>query len=144
MDWLVALHVLGAVFVIGPMAILPMTGLRAIRAGNASEVHGLSRTVAVMAWLSAVFAALGIAAYYALGTEFRERLGLAWLIWSVAFTLIGIVLTLAIVVPHMNAATRAMTADGGTADNPHYRIIAIVSGLTSLLFLAVAVLMVVR
>ena len=32
------LHVVSAVFIVGPMAILPMTAMRALRAGNAGQV----------------------------------------------------------------------------------------------------------
>jgi len=45
------LHVTAAIFIIGPMTILPMTGMRAIRAGNASQVSGLARSTALLGWL---------------------------------------------------------------------------------------------
>lgn len=144
MNWLVALHVIGAVFIIGPMAILPMTGLRAIREGNASMVRGLSRTVMACGWLTLVFSALGVAGYYAASATFRAQLGLGWLIWSVVLTFIGIALTLVVVVPHMSSAAKDFDAGDTRAKDQHYRIIAAVSGVVAVLFLIVAVLMVVR
>lgn len=144
MNWLVALHVIGAVFIIGPLAILPMTGLRAIREGNTSTVRGLARAVMVCGWLTLVVSALGVAGYYAADASLRAHLGLAWLIWSTVLTLIGIVLTLAVIVPHMSAAARGFEAGDTAAKDLHYRVIAAVSGIVSILFLVVAVLMVVR
>jgi hypothetical protein len=38
------LHVLGSVFIVGPMAILPMTAMRALRAGNAPQLTTLAKS----------------------------------------------------------------------------------------------------
>ena len=46
------LHVVAAVFVVGPMAILPMTAMRAIRAGQGQQVDVLARSTFVFSLLS--------------------------------------------------------------------------------------------
>jgi hypothetical protein len=104
---------------------------------------------------------------------YRDKLGTAWLVWSVVLTLIALVLTLAVVVPQMNAASKAIEGRnaftaatfGSNASRPgdlggsaiaanagsdsavahrQYAVISAVSGIVSLLFVAVAVLMVIR
>jgi uncharacterized membrane protein len=108
MSWIIALHVIGSVFIIGPLAVLPMTGLRAIREGSSAQVRGLSRTVLVLGWLTVLVSAFGVVGFYVMNPEYRNKLGTAWLVWSVVLTLIALVLTLAVVVPQMNAAAKAI------------------------------------
>jgi uncharacterized membrane protein len=173
MSWIIALHVIGSVFIIGPLAVLPMTGLRAIREGSSAQVRGLSRTVMVLGWLTALVSAFGVVGFYVMNPAYRDKLGTAWLVWSVVLTLIALVLTLAVVVPQMNAASKAIEGRnaftaatfGSNASRPgdlggsaiaanagsdsavahrQYAVISAVSGIVSLLFVAVAVLMVIR
>jgi len=54
-----ALHVVGAVFIVGPMAILPMTGMRAILAGRGGQVAVLARSTFVFSLLSLLVVVLG-------------------------------------------------------------------------------------
>src|SRR6476661_1899666 len=56
---LATLHVVGAVFIVGPMAILPMTAMRAIRAGQGAQVAVLAKSTFVFSLLSLLVAALG-------------------------------------------------------------------------------------
>jgi uncharacterized membrane protein len=173
MSWIIALHVIGSVFIIGPLAVLPMTGLRAIREGGSAQVRGLSRTVMMLGWLTVLVGAFGVVGFYVMNPAYRNKLGTAWLVWSVVLTLIALVLTLAVVVPHMNAAAKAIEGRkaptaatfGSDASRPsdlgssaiaadsgfdsavvhrQYVVISAVSGIVSLLFVAVAVLMVIR
>ncbi|MEE8735328.1 DUF2269 family protein [Bifidobacterium subtile] len=173
MSWIIALHVIGSVFIIGPLAVLPMTGLRAIREGSSTQVRGLSRTVLALGWLTVLVSAFGVVGFYVMNPAYRNKLGTAWLVWSVVLTLIALVLTLAVVVPQMNAAAKAIEGrnasaaaafdsdasrpndlgssaiaanSGSDSDVAHrqYAVISAVSGIVSLLFVSVAVLMVIR
>ncbi|MCH4209720.1 DUF2269 family protein [Bifidobacterium sp.] len=173
MSWIIALHVIGSVFIIGPLAVLPMTGLRAIREGGSAQVRGLSRTVMMLGWLTVLVGAFGVVGFYVMNPAYRNKLGTAWLVWSVVLTLIALVLTLAVVVPHMNAAAKAIesrkastaaafdseVSRSGSSGKPgisavsgsdtaaahrQYVVVSAVSGIVSLLFVAVAVLMVIR
>ena len=56
---LATLHVVGAVFIVGPMAILPMTAMRAIRAGQGAQVAVLAKSTFVFSLLSLLVAVLG-------------------------------------------------------------------------------------
>lgn len=156
MAWILWLHVLGAVFIIGPVAVLPMTALRSIRNGDAKSVRGFGRTVSVLGWLTLVVAALGGAGFAALGDAVQAKLGTGWLIGSAVLTVIAVVLTVAVVAPQLNAAAREMESAGTGADAPgsshgvvlaknsHYAPVAMTSGIVALLLVAVAILMVVR
>ena len=55
------LHVVTAVFIIGPMAILPMTAMRAARARNGAQVLALARATHTFTLLSLLVFVLGIA-----------------------------------------------------------------------------------
>lgn len=52
-------HVVAAVFVIGPMAILPMTAMRAMRAGQGAQVAVLARSTFVFSMLSLLVVVFG-------------------------------------------------------------------------------------
>lgn len=48
MDTLISiLHVVGAVFIVVPMAILPMTAMRAVRAGKGAQVAVLAKSTTI-------------------------------------------------------------------------------------------------
>jgi uncharacterized membrane protein len=53
------LHEVGAVFIVGPMAILPMSAIRALRADNTSELATLAKSTRVFSLLSLIDVVLG-------------------------------------------------------------------------------------
>ena len=157
MNWLLALHVLGAVFVIGPLAVLPMVALRLIREGNAAAVLALSRTISVLGWLAVAVGALGAGAYHTISDEFRTRLGTGWFVSSLVLTLVATILILVVVVPQLRAAAGDTESGDGTPPSASHAtaaaagkvrsrraVVAATSGIASLLFLLVAVIMVVH
>ena len=157
MNWLLAFHVLGAVFVIGPLAVLPMAALRLIREGDAAAVPALSRTISILGWFAVAVGALGAGAFHTISDEFRTRLGTGWFVSSLVLTLVAIILILAVVVPQLRAAVgdtepgdvtspsagHATAAAAGKMRS-RYVVLAATSGIASLLFLLVAVIMVVH
>ncbi|MCB1280950.1 MAG: conjugal transfer protein TrbL, partial [Salinibacterium sp.] len=48
------LHVATAVFIVGPMAILPMTAMRSLRAGQGGQVRTLAKSTTVFTLLSLI------------------------------------------------------------------------------------------
>ncbi|WP_209307532.1 hypothetical protein [Geodermatophilus sp. DF01-2] len=56
-------HVVAAVFLIGPMALVPRIALRAVRAGNGPAVNLLARWAAVFSWASLVVAVFGFGVF---------------------------------------------------------------------------------
>src|SRR4051794_10215804 len=86
---LVTLHVVAAVFIVGPMAILPQTGLRAIRAGQGGMVEALARSTMIFSLISLAVAVLG---FGALGTALKEdglTLTTPWVLSSLVLYLVA-------------------------------------------------------
>lgn len=154
MDTLFAvLHVVGAVFIIGPMAILPMTAMRAVRAGNAAQVGTLAKSTNLFALLSLIVFVLGFALVGMADPKYHLSVGTPWVLWSVILYVVALGLTLFLVVPTMRRASEALEAPvaaaaDGSADaavafpKAGYPAIAAGSGIASLLLVAVVVLMV--
>lgn len=148
MDTLISiLHVAGAVFIVGPMAILPMTAMRAVRAGNGAQVAVPAKSTTIFAWLSLLVFVFGFGAMSMAPDEYELSVTTPWILWSIILYVIAFALTLFVVVPSMKKAAEALTAGtgtgaGGEAPKASYPAIAAGSGVSSLLLLAVVVLMV--
>lgn len=149
------LHVVAAVFIVGPMAILPMTGLRAIRAGNANQITTLAKSVFVFTLVSLVVVFFGFAALGMSNPKDHFSITSPWIWISIVAYVIALALNLFFVVPAMRKAGEAAGAAGaaGSAGTPGavapadvkpegYSRIAAGSGVVSLLLLLVVVLMV--
>ncbi|MGY1642539.1 DUF2269 family protein [Geodermatophilus sp. SYSU D00703] len=133
---LAVLHVVTAVFLIGPMALLPHTALRAVRAGNAGVVELLTRSTRVFTWASLAVAVFGF------GVSGVEGIPLSrtWLWLSVVLYLLALVLSLVLVVPALSRAAAGLRR-GDSSAKALYGRIAAGGGIVTLLLLAVAVLM---
>lgn len=146
------LHVVGAVFIVGPMAILPMSAMRAVRAGNASQVATLAKSTNLFALLSLIVFLLGFALVGMADPKYHLSVGTPWVLSSIVLYIVALGLTLFLVVPTMRRAAEALEAppaaavgsvDAATAPSrPAYPAIAAGSGVASLLLVAVVVLMV--
>lgn len=162
------LHVVAAVFIVGPMAILPMTGMRAVRAGQGGQVATLAKSTNIFTLLSLVVVFFGFGVMGMADKKFNLSFTTPWILISIILYVIALVLSLALVVPGLRAAAERLqgsgNADGGTTEvaggtgaaavkgaaggtatavkAPEYGRIAAGSGLVSLLLLAVVVLMV--
>lgn len=142
------LHVVAAVFIVGPMAILPMTGMRAIRAGQGQQVDALARTTFVFSLLSLVVVVFGfgILPYSKYGTTVTTP----WVLASLIIYLVALLLNLFAVVPAMRAAAAQLAAvpagsvpgpDIAAATRRAYSRVAMFSGIASLLLVVIVVLM---
>ena len=138
--FLSTLHVVGAVFIVGPMAILPMTAMRAIRAGQGGQVAVLAKSTFVFSLLSLVVALLG---FGIVGVSTHDtKISTPWVLISIILYALALGLTLIAVVPALRSAAEHLL-DAATQDlkAPDYRRIAVGSGVTSLLLVIVVVLM---
>lgn len=133
------LHVVTAVFLVGPMAVLPMTALRSLRAGHADQVALLARSTVVYSIGSVVVALLGFALLGMTGDSHGTSVSTPWVLWSVIAYLVALGLTLFVVAPAMRTAADAIRA--GTAPTSYGKVAA-PSGVASLLLIVVVVLMV--
>jgi len=141
---LTALHVVAAVFIVGPMAILPMTALRAVRAGNAPVVELLGTSTRIFTLASLVVALLGFALLGVLGKTENVSVGSGWVLTSIVLYVIALALSLFVVVTSLQKAAAALTTGGPGGAQSVYGRIAASSGVVALLLVAVTVLMVWR
>ncbi len=133
------LHVATAVFIVGPMAILPMTGLRALRTGNAAQAAGLARSTTVFTWLSVLTFLLGFGVLGMAPKQYHLSMFTPWVLSSIVLYIIAFALTMFLVVPQL---TKAAAAAGGEGKPAGYSAISAGSGIVALLLVAVVVLMV--
>ena len=135
------LHVVTAVFIVGPMAILPMTGLRAIRSGNAGQVKTLATSVFIFSLISLVVVVLGFGLLGMSDPKYHLSFGTPWVWISTIAYLIALVLNLALVVPALRKAGAEVSQDG-SGSAARYPQISAGSGVVALLLVLVVVLMV--
>jgi uncharacterized membrane protein len=146
MDTLIQiLHVGTAVFIVGPMAIIPMTGLRALRAGNAAQVRTLATSTMLFTWLSLLTFVFGFGAMSLAPKDDHLSFTTPWILWGAILYVIAFVLNAFVVVPQMRKAAEAMVAtpDGSAPARPAgYGAIAASNGIASLLLVVVVILMI--
>jgi uncharacterized membrane protein len=141
---LTTLHVVAAVFVIGPMAILPMTALRAVRAGNGPVVALLSTSTRVFTLASLLVAVLGFAVLGSIAKTDKVSVATGWVLTSIVLYLAALALSLLVVVPSLRRAASELAESRTEGAQAVYGRIAASSGVVSLLLVAVTVLMVWR
>lgn len=106
--FVLTLHVIAAVFLIGPMAIAPMMGMRAIRRHDARGVHEAARTTTLYTLLSLVVAGLGFV-LIAVGSD-KWSYGDAWIVISSTLYVIALLLGIGVVAPGLTGAARLLDA----------------------------------
>ena len=149
MDILFAvLHVVTAVFIVGPMAILPMTAMRAARDRNGAQVMALAKATSTFSLLSLVVLLLGFAVLGASDPKEHWSLASAWIVWSIVLYVVALAVNLLVTVPAMRRVAADVTASTGAegtvspSSPAGYGAIAGGSGVASLMLVAVVVLMV--
>jgi uncharacterized membrane protein len=143
MDTLFAvLHVVTAVFIVGPMAILPMTAMRAARAGDGAQVMSLARATSTFSLLSLIVFVLGFAVLGMSDPKDHFSFASAWIIWSIILYVVALAVNIFVTVPAMKRVAGSVPESTEAAPLAGYRAIAGGSGLASLLLVAVVVLMV--
>ncbi|MGZ4520328.1 MAG: DUF2269 family protein, partial [Mycobacteriaceae bacterium] len=94
------LHVLTAVFIVGPMALLPMTAMRAIRGGDGAQVTSLARSTNVLSLASLVVVFFGFG-LMSLDKEVTLSITTPWILSSLILYVVALALSIAVVVPAM-------------------------------------------
>jgi uncharacterized membrane protein len=141
------LHIVAAVFIVGPMAILPMTAMRSIRAGEAGQVRAIAKSVNLFTLLSIIVAFFGFGALGVSDPEDKFSFASTWVWLSLIAYAIALVINLFVVVPAMKAAAEALAAGSTAAPGARvagYSRVAMGSGISSLLLVIVVVLMVAK
>ncbi|MBG0738117.1 DUF2269 family protein [Paeniglutamicibacter antarcticus] len=154
------LHVVTAVFLIGPMAILPMSAMRMLRNGRKSEVASLAKSTNIFTLLSLLVVVFGFGVLGMSDPKYHLSVTTGWVLISIIAYVVALALNLFVVVPAMRKAADSLQVvaagnvsagnefapDGGeTAPvqaRTGYPQIAISSGVVTLLLVLVVVLMV--
>jgi uncharacterized membrane protein len=136
------------------MAILPMTALRAIRAGSPGQVRTLARSTNIFSLLSLIVVVFGFGAMGLSDPKYHTSIASTWIWLSIVFYVVALALTLFVVVPAMRRAADNLEGEeavevedpSAVGEAPEkaagYGIISGTSGVASLFLLAVVVLMV--
>ncbi|GAA1240905.1 membrane protein [Kitasatospora nipponensis] len=152
--FLLSLHVLAAIVAIGPVTVAASMFPRRARAaleasGGATERAEAAASVKLLYRITQVYALLGIAVPV-LGVGLAQVMGVmgsAWLITSLVLTSIAALVLLVLVLPRQEAVVAALAGEEG-ADAAQaaggLKLLAMSTGIFSLLWAVVTVLMVVR
>lgn len=131
---LLTLHVVAAIFLVGPLVMAANQAAGALRGGDAGAVRTLARMVTVYGWGSLLVGVFGAGlAQDKYGHEWSQ----AWLPISLVLFLVASALVIGVLAPLLR---RAAGADGGAAGLAGRA--AAVGGVASLCYVAIAVLMV--
>ncbi|MCW2503737.1 MAG: conjugal transfer protein TrbL [Actinomycetia bacterium] len=114
--FLLTLHVLAAVFLAGPLVIAPMTGLRALRAGDERGVRDSVRTSWLFGLLSLVIAGLGLLVVPTRPKEYG--FGTPWVIISTTLYILVVAGVLLVLVPALRSAAKLLTPEPRIAVQP--------------------------
>ena len=138
------LHVVAAVFIIGPLAILPMTALRTIRAGQPGPALTLAKSINVTALLSLLVVFFGFALLGVSDPKRHWSFASPWIWISLLAYVAALGVILFLVVPAIKRAAEALdSADAASSSSREgYGAIAAGSGVASLLLVFIVVHMV--
>jgi uncharacterized membrane protein len=114
---LLALHILFAIFTIGPLVGAASIAARGIRAGDAAAVTASARTVRLYGYLSLLVALLGLGLVQ---PKWHAKFSYPWVWISLLLYLAALALSLAVLEPTLRRTAGRLTesgAVGGTAGN---------------------------
>jgi len=130
-------HILLAIFLIGPLASATNQGPRALRDGDAGALRLLARIVTVNGWGSIAVGVVGFGlVQQRWGNEFTD----SWLIVSILLFLVATLLVVALLAPALRGA--AARAGGGESTASLAGRAAAMAGAASLCYVVIAILMV--
>jgi uncharacterized membrane protein len=135
------IHVVLAIFLIGPLVAAANQVARELRGGSAGTVRLLARTVTIYGWASLL---VGIVGFGLVRDRFSFSDG--WLIASIVLFVVASVLVLALLAPLLRRATAAAPTGTGTGSATGDTAVlapraAALAGVASLCYVAIAVLM---
>jgi uncharacterized membrane protein len=136
-ELVLALHVIAAIFVIGPLVALANQTGRGLTEGEPVLLRFQSRLVTIYGWNSLVVGILGAAL---VRREWRTTFGEDWVIASLILFLVVTLLVLGLLAPLLRRA--AAKAESGQPTRDLVGRAAPLGGLVALLYLTIAVLMV--
>lgn len=142
MKILLTLHLIAAVFLIGPLVAGGNMGLRAARTGDTTGLRTATRLVTVYGWASLLVLVFGAAMVRGEDSGWHISFSDTWVPLSLALFVAATGLVLGVLVPALRDAGRK--AEAGEVTTALVPRIAAVGGVVSVLYLVITVLMVYR
>lgn len=147
MKILLTVHLIAAIFLVGPAVGGAMLAPAAIRSGRWAAVALVNRLVTTFGIGSIVVAVLGAAMVRGKNSGWGFAFSDTWIIVSIVLYLIALVLTVAVLMPALRRTVPLLLADTDAtriAVKPLAGRAAASGGMIALLYLAIVVLMVYR
>ena len=142
-----ALHVLAAVFAIGPLVHAATTAARGIRQGDAAATASSARLLRIYSYASVVVVILGFALMSSTSDYTHKRtadIGDTWIWLSLVLWAAAIAVVFAVVLPSLGRAGELIAADGSSSAGALVGRVAAAGGVVGLIFAAIIFLMVYR
>ena len=136
------LHLLTAMFIVGPLAVTAVQSPRLVRAGDAAGLRSAVRTTSAYAVASLLVVLLGTAMIGLADVGEQWGMGQLWVSASYALWIVAVALTLGLVVPAQRSALKAL--EGGGDAGGYAGRIAAGGGLAMLAWTVIVVLMVTK
>jgi uncharacterized membrane protein len=133
---LLTLHVVAAVFLIGPLVAAANQASRALSAADVGTLRSVSRTVTTYGWASLAVGVLGAPLAQ---RRYGQTFGEAWLLVSLILFVLASAIVIGLLAPLLRRAVG--TAQSGSATAALAGRAAALGGIASLLYVAVTVLM---
>jgi len=134
---LLALHILFAIFAVGPLVGAASIAARGVRAGDATTVASSARTVRIYGYASILVALLGLGLVQ---PKWHAKFSYPWVWISLVLYLAALALSLLVLAPSLSRAANRLT--GGDDARAEGARAAGAGGLISLLFAVIVFLMV--
>jgi uncharacterized membrane protein len=131
------IHVLLAVFAIGPLVHAASTAARGVRTGDAAAVRSSARTVRIYGYLSLLVALAGMSLVQ---PKYDHEFGDTWIWLSLVLWVVATAVVFALLLPGLNGAASALE-HGAPAQTLVARVAA-GGGTVALLYAVIVVLMV--
>jgi hypothetical protein len=140
LKFLLAAHLVLAVFAVGPLVHAATTAGRGIRKGDGVATASASRVLRIYAYVSVLVVAAGSALMSQKedGQKLAE-MGDTWIWLSLVLWLVGVALVLGVLVPTLDKATKQITAQESVVALTAR--VAAAGGIVAILFLVIVVLM---
>jgi uncharacterized membrane protein len=136
---LLSLHVLFAIFAIGPLVGAATTAARGVRAGDGAAVAASARTVRIYGYASLLVALIGMSLVQ---PKWEAKFSYPWVWVSLVLYLLALALTLAVLVPGLAKAGAQLAA--GADARPLVGRVAASGGVIALSFAVIVFLMVLK
>ncbi len=134
---LLFLHVLFAIFAIGPLVGAATTAARGVRAGDGQAVATSARIIRLYGYVSLAVAILGIGLVQ---PKWHAKFSYQWVWLSVLLYLVALAIVLGVLVPSLRKAAESITAGNGSA--AFAARVAAAGGVVGLLFAVITALMI--